>query len=293
MLINKNINKENGKVEKLFGFNPKFVLIILLFFPFASVYAEGEEMDMVAYTDTAFLILFLFMILLTIIFMVYHAGIQKLPGEVSLWAKFMNLLIDAKPLENEKEILLDHDYDGIKELDNNLPPWWKYLFYVTIVWSIIYMLVFHVFDTGKLMEAEYAEEIEIAELQRAQFLAGGEFIDENNVKATMDPGTMFSGKEIYVKYCAACHGNNGEGLVGPNLTDDYWIHGGDIKNIFIIIKNGVPEKGMISWKAQLNPKNMQEVGSYILSLHGTNPPNQKPPQGEKWVATVDSLVVAQ
>jgi cytochrome c oxidase cbb3-type subunit 3 len=205
----------------------------------------------------------------------------------------MDLLIDAKPIENEKEILLDHDYDGIKELNNNLPPWWKYLFYVTIVWSVIYMLVFHVFNTGKLMEAEYAEEIQIAELQRAQLLAGGEFIDENTVKVTTDPGTMFSGKEIFTKYCAACHGNNGEGLVGPNFTDEYWIHGGDIKNIFRIIKDGVPEKGMISWKAQISPKNMQEVGSYILSLKGTNPPNQKPPQGEKWIEPVETANVSQ
>lgn len=282
MLI-KNLNKSTRKDKQLLGLNFSSLLTLFLLTPFVSVFAQEGEIDMVAYTDTAFLIFFLFMILLTIVFMVYHAGIQKIPGEVSLWAKFMDLLVDAKPLENEREILLDHDYDGIKELDNNLPPWWKYLFYVTIVWSVIYMLVFHVFNTGKLMDAEYTEEMEIAELQRAQFLAGGAFIDENTVKASMDAGTLFSGKEIYVKYCAACHGNNGEGLVGPNFTDEYWIHGGDIKNIFRIIKDGVPEKGMISWKSQLSPKNMQEVGSYILSMQGTNPPNQKPPQGEKWV----------
>jgi cytochrome c oxidase cbb3-type subunit 3 len=292
MLIKKKI-KESTKVKKHFELNFKLIFTILFLFPFVPIFAQGGEIDMVAYTDTAFLILFLFMIFLTIVFMVYHVGIQKIPGEVSLWAKFMDLLIDAKPIENEKEILLDHDYDGIKELNNNLPPWWKYLFYITIVWSIIYMLVFHVFDTGKLMEAEYAEEIELAELQKAQFLAGGEFIDENNVKVSMDPGTLFSGKEIFVKYCAACHGNFGEGLVGPNFTDEYWIHGGDIKNLFLIIKNGVPEKGMISWKSQLNPKNMQEVGSYILSLQGTNPPNQKPPQGEKWVVPADTAAVSQ
>ncbi|MDP2304242.1 MAG: cbb3-type cytochrome c oxidase N-terminal domain-containing protein [Ignavibacteria bacterium] len=292
MLIKKKI-KESTKVKKHFELNFKLIFTILFLFPFVPIFAQGGEIDMVAYTDTAFLILFLFMIFLTIVFMVYHVGIQKIPGEVSLWAKFMDLLIDAKPIENEKEILLDHDYDGIKELNNNLPPWWKYLFYITIVWSIIYMLVFHVFDIGKLMEAEYAEEIELAELQKAQFLAGGEFIDENNVKVSMDPGTLFSGKEIFVKYCAACHGNFGEGLVGPNFTDEYWIHGGDIKNLFLIIKNGVPEKGMISWKSQLNPKNMQEVGSYILSLQGTNPPNQKPPQGEKWVVPADTAAVTQ
>lgn len=281
MLINKYfkwIIELNNPKQKING-----LVILFIFLPFNFLFAEEKEMDMAAYTDTAFLVFFIFMIFLTFIFMLYHGGVKRIPMEVSAWEKIKGLFFDTKPIENENEILLDHEYDGIKELDNSLPPWWKYLFYVTIVWAVIYMGVYHVFGTGKLMEEEYAEEMEIAELQKAEMLAGGKFIDENSVTELTDPGSLFSGKEVYSKYCAACHGNFGEGLVGPNFTDEFWMHGGGIKNIFLITKNGVPDKGMISWKSQLSPKEMQEVGSYILSFKGTNPSNQKLPQGDKWV----------
>ena len=107
-------------------------------------------------------------------------------------------------------------------------------------------------------------------------------VDEKSVVALDDVAALEAGQTIYIEKCAACHGQLGEGGVGPNLTDPYWIHGGGVKEIFATIKYGVPEKGMISWKEQMNPSQMQKVSSFILTLQGTNPPNGKEPQGELW-----------
>lgn len=191
-------------------------------------------------------------------------------------------LTRSTPIEKEQEILLAHNYDGIKELDNRIPPWFSMLFYGTIIWAAIYMLIFHVFDDGQVQSKEYKVEIEQAKLERDFLIRTGAFINEETVKFVDDVASLTEGKEIYLKNCATCHGQNGEGLVGPNLTDDYWIHGGGIKNIFKTIKYGVPAKGMISWETQLDPKKMQSASSYIITLHGTNPPNAKAPEGLKW-----------
>jgi cytochrome c oxidase cbb3-type subunit 3 len=134
-----------------------------------------------------------------------------------------------------------------------------------------------------VQEEEYIAEMQLAEAQRHILIKSGAFLNEETVTLAADAGALSSGKDIYDKNCASCHGFGGEGLVGPNLTDEYWVHGGGIKNIFKIIKYGVPQKGMISWQTQLSPTQMQEVGSYIVSLANTNPPNAKPPEGEKWV----------
>ena len=131
-------------------------------------------------------------------------------------------------------------------------------------------------------------EVQQAAIERKILAASGAMIDEESVKFVDDAGSLSSGKEIFIKNCAACHGQEGQGLVGPNFTDDYWIHGGGIKNIFMTIKYGVPSKGMISWQTQLNPTEMQEVGSYIMTLRGTDPPNQKAPEGDLWVEASDS-----
>ncbi len=192
-------------------------------------------------------------------------------------------LTGAVPLEKEEVILLDHNYDGIKELDNHLPPWWKYLFYATIVFSIFYMLDYHVWSTSPLQIDEYEQEVSKAQKEIEEFQAkNANSIDETNVKIlTKDAKVVANGKEIFIGKCVACHGALGEGGVGPNLTDEYWIHGGSINEVFKTIKNGVPEKGMISWKATLKPNEIQDVSNYILSIAGTNPPNAKEPQGEK------------
>lgn len=194
------------------------------------------------------------------------------------WEKLFNL----NPLSHEKKLLIDHAYDGIQELDNPTPPWFNFLFYGTIAFGLLYMVVYHVANSAKLQEAEYKEEMTIAEKAREEYLKKfANSINENNVKALTDAKGVADGKSIYDKYCVACHGAAGEGKVGPNLTDEYWLHGGGIKNVFHTITEGVPQKGMISWKKQLNPLQIQQVASYILTLQGTNPPNAKEPQGGK------------
>ncbi|MCS7072957.1 MAG: c-type cytochrome [Bacteroidia bacterium] len=195
-----------------------------------------------------------------------------------LWDRFTGAKTGAK-----QEILLDHDYDGIQELDNPPPPLFNYLFYGTIVFSIIYLIYYHMTD-APLMEAEYHTEMAIAQQKRDEWLkTQAANIDETNVQAAKDAGTLANGKAIFMQYCAACHGNEGEGKVGPNLTDDYWLHGGNLKDIFKTIKYGVPAKGMISWQQQLSPLQIQEVSNYIVSLRGTKPANPKEPQGVPFV----------
>lgn len=192
-------------------------------------------------------------------------------------------LVDSVPVAKEKDILLDHDYDGIKELDNNLPPWWKYGFYVTIIFGVFYLLIYHVSNAGKLQGEEYKEELRIAQLQKEERMkASAENVNEENVIPLTDAEPITKGKETYLKLCVACHRPDGGGQVGPNLTDEFWLHGGGIKNIFKTITYGVPNKGMISWQSQLSPKQIQQVASYILTLKGTNPPGPKEPQGDKW-----------
>jgi len=214
----------------------------------------------------------------------------------SLIKKLLKKLSGAAPLEKEQDILLEHEYDGIRELDNKIPPWFSYLFYFTILFSVIYLLDYHVFGSGKVMQDEYAQEMKIAAIQRAALEKTGAFVNETSVTALVDVTDIASGKKIFDANCVACHAAGGAGLVGPNLTDDYWIHGGGIKNIFKTIKYGVPAKGMISWQTQLNPKQIQEVASYILSIHGTNPPNPKAPQGNIYIpeasAAKDSVKAA-
>ncbi|CCH53804.1 cb-type cytochrome c oxidase subunit III [Fibrisoma limi BUZ 3] len=195
---------------------------------------------------------------------------------------FWQSLTGLKPLSQERELMMEHAYDGISELDNPTPPWFMYLFYSTIGFAAIYLLVFHVIGTGNIMEQEYTQEVAIAEKQREEYIkkvAGS--INENTVTLLKDTKSVESGKVLYDQYCTACHGANAEGKVGPNLTDEYWLHGGDVKAVFHTVTEGVPEKGMISWKKQLNPLQIQQVTSYVLSLQGTNPLGAKEPQGEK------------
>lgn len=196
--------------------------------------------------------------------------------EVSLLDKFNA----SVAVEDERDILLDHNYDGIKELDNSLPPWWKYGFYFTIVWGIAYLIYFHL-GSGPSSEKEYNEEVEIAQLQIEEYMKkSANAVDENNVTLASDAGSLDAGKTIYMDNCAACHGRLGEGGVGPNMTDDYWLHGGSINDIFKTIKYGVPAKGMKAWQAELSPSQIRQVSSYIKTLYGTNPPNAKEKQGD-------------
>jgi cytochrome c oxidase cbb3-type subunit III len=188
-------------------------------------------------------------------------------------------------IEQEEEIMLTHDYDGIRELDNNLPPWWKYGFYATIVFAFVYMIHYHVSKSGDLQTEEYTREVAKAERELAEFLKNSASnVDETNVTLLTTPGDLAAGKEIFTGICATCHGKLGEGnAIGPNLTDEYWLHGGSLADIFKTIKYGWPDKGMQSWKETYSPMQIAQLSSYIKSLKGTNPPNGKDKQGELYI----------
>ena len=198
-------------------------------------------------------------------------------------------------LEKESDVMMDHEYDGIHELDNDLPPWWKYGFYISIVAAFIYLLNFHVLKTGDLQTAEYDKSITAAKLEKEEFeKQNAANVNENNVTQLIDAAEIAEGKNIFIEMCSACHGKAGQGGVGPNLTDDYWIHGGGIKDVFKSIKFGWPDKGMKSWQADLSPVQIHEIASFIKTLKGTNPEGAKEQQGDLYTeeATVagDSIV---
>lgn len=203
------------------------------------------------------------------------------------WTKFNKF----KPVEQEADIDLGHDYDGIRELDNNLPPWWLYGFYLCIIFAVIYLWRFHVTHTGPSSVEEFNREMAIAEKQKEEFLKkAANNIDENTV-VMMDAAGISAGQALYITNCAACHGKQGEGTVGPNLTDDYWLHGGSINDIFKTIKYGVPEKGMRSWQEDLSPVKIAQISSFIKSIHGSNPPNPKEKQGDLYKEEAPATIV--
>ncbi len=197
--------------------------------------------------------------------------------------KFLAALTKSKDIDHEEDVMLDHDYDGIKELDNVLPPWWVGLFYASIVFAIIYLVRFEVireYDQAK----EYDNEIAAAKIEIDEYLkTAPDVMDKEKVTLLTDAAEIAKGKEIFTANCVACHRADGGGQIGPNLTDEQWIFGGDIKSVFNIIMEGGREgKGMVSWKATIKPSDIQKVASYVLSLQGTNPPNPKAPEGDFW-----------
>lgn len=199
----------------------------------------------------------------------------------ALWARLdKKLFTKAIPIEHEADALLDHNYDGIQELDNALPPWWKYGFIITIGFAFVYLLNFHVFGNGKNPTEEYQAEMNNAQIQKEVYESKNkDRIDEEHV--SMADATGIKSAEVnYVANCVACHGAKGEGGVGPNLTDDYWLHKGSLNDIYHTLKVGYPDKGMQSWASKFSPKEMSQLASYIKTLKGTNPPNGKVPQGD-------------
>jgi cytochrome c oxidase cbb3-type subunit 3 len=200
------------------------------------------------------------------------------------WSKLdQKLFTKAIPVEKEADILLDHDYDGIKELDNALPPWWKYGFYITIAVAFIYIFNFHVFGNGKNPTEEYVAEVEQAQKDKEIFEANNkDKIDEKNVP-TADAAGLAFGKNVFATKCWTCHGKLGEGGAGPNLTDEYWIHKGSLNDVYSTLKTGYPDKGMQSWATDFSPKEMSFIASYVKTLRGTNPPNPKAAQGDLYV----------
>lgn len=204
-------------------------------------------------------------------------------AENKWYKKLVGLLIkpESSAEISEDQLLLDHDYDGIKELDNNLPPWWVYLFYASIVFGVVYMVRFEILGADD-QEMELKKEIAQAKIEVAEYMkTAPDMMDEKTVTLLTETGDLSAGKDIFNTNCAACHRADGGGQIGPNLTDDEWILGGGIKNIFHTLVNGGRDgKGMISWKGTLKPKEMQKVASYVISLKGTNPPDAKAPEGE-------------
>jgi len=208
------------------------------------------------------------------------------PSKFVLWIqKTYKKLLGSRPIEEEGEIILDHNYDGIKELDNNLPPWWLYGFYATIIFGVVYMLRYHVFNADDQFaeyEIEYAEaQREIEEYKRT----AKNLVDVNTVEVLTEASDLNAGKAIFEGKCIVCHKADGGGGIGPNLTDEYWILGGGIKNVFRTISEGGRDgKGMVSWKKEgLTPLEMAQVASYVLEFQGTTPAEPKDAEGELWV----------
>ena len=214
---------------------------------------------------------------------------QQMAKKSWFWDNFNK----AASLEKEQEVLLDHNYDGIQELDNSLPPWWKYGFYLTIVVSVIYIYRFHFSHDGLSQQEEYLAQMQQGEEDKAAYLAkSANNVDENTVVYLTDAASIAAGKDMYGKSCVACHLADGGGSVGPNLTDDYWLHGGGIKDIFKSLKYGWQEKGMKSWKDDYSPKQIQEIASFVKSLKGTKPTTPKEAQGDLYVEAGAVIAVA-
>ncbi len=191
-------------------------------------------------------------------------------------------------MNNDKHLkdplLLEHEYDGIRELNNKLPRWWVLLFDFSILFAALYLLHYHVLHKGKLMAAQYQDEMKLGEQVKAR--AMGEFETKMaSLEPSKEPTILAEGKDTFGKLCAPCHRADGGGLVGPNLCDDYWIHGSNFVDNLRTIWNGVPAKGMVTWKGTLKPNTIYAVGSYIYTLRGTHPPNPKPPENQAPVKT--------
>ena len=197
-----------------------------------------------------------------------------------LWKTTLKKLTKTKPITEEADIMLDHDYDGIKELDNALPPWWLYSWYASMVFAVLYFGYYHLLGGNTKVET-FEEEMEIARLDVEQYKRDNpSTFDATNISAT---GNTDAGKKIFKSNCAVCHAVDGGGGIGPNLTDEYWVLGGGIKNVYNTISEGGRDgKGMIAWKNSLNAEKMQQVASYILTLQNTTPKKPKDKEGDLW-----------
>ena len=277
----------------------KWVFMLMLVLLASGSYAQGESVDnttlltiVVVVAIVAAVVLLVAIYALKVLTKLLKSEQEKQARETGiapeftpgLWQKILRIANKRVDIKDEESIILDHNYDGIRELDNHLPPWWTYLFYATIVFSIFYVIFYHITDTLPLQEKEYeiemAEAAAMAEMRLAASQAAGTAFSEADLELTTDADILASGAKVFGQQCAVCHKADAGGSIGPNLTDDYWIHGGDIQSVFTTIKVGVPDKGMISWEAMLSPEQMRDVANYIKSLRGSNPPAAKAPQGE-------------
>jgi len=263
-------------------FKKASLLIVISLMSSVSFAADGtaESADMI-FSNTSFWTIFsidLCSIAAIIYLTIFANKIIKnsktaIPPE-SIFSSFTN----AVDMDKEDSILLDHEYDGIRELDNDLPPWWKYGFYITIIWAVGYFFYYQVMEIGNLQAAEFKQEMAEDEKQIAAYKAANpNMVNAETVVRLTDSDAIATGKEIYNTNCVACHAGNGGGGIGPNLTDNNWIYNGDIKGVFNTVSEGA-ENGMIAWKDILNPEKIQYVSSFVLSMDDAE--GGKAPQGE-------------
>lgn len=280
------------------------LFFLLLFLTTFAETAEGSKVESHVLADTMTIVLVIGVIALIFSsIIVLHSALQAtleaqrmdmlreqgvdvlrefdMAEQPDFFQKLYKKLTNVVPVEKEQDIMLDHDYDGIKELDNSLPPWWVYMFYLSIIFGFFYIPYYHWSDTPRGQLDYYKLEMEEGEkIKRAYLRAQADLVNENNAEPLTEELALTAGESSFKMYCAACHGQSGEGGVGPNLTDPYWIHGGDFKSVFKTIKYGVPEKGMIAWNTQMGAAEIHKIASYLKTLEGTSPPNPKDPQGE-------------
>jgi cytochrome c oxidase cbb3-type subunit 3 len=212
---------------------------------------------------------------------------MRIPLSARIWTWFVSKWESSTfvPVEKEADIDLNHDYDGIRELDNVIPPWFTAAFVLSILFAGVYMYRYHIAKSAPMQIEELAIANYQAELEHEAYLSTQlNSIDESNV-SVMTGADLEAGQKTFVAMCAVCHKPDGGGMVGPNLTDEYWIHGGSLVDIFKTIKYGVPDKGMISWKEQVSPVQIAQLSNYIRSLKGTNPPDAKAKQGDLYIET--------
>lgn len=277
------------------------VLFFLIFGLMEFFIDSGDKPAILEYPITQFFMLLVLMILIAIeliLASIENIMFQTLSEEGKeryleakdkkiewTWAKnLMKKLTKSRSIEREGEIVLDHDYDGIRELDNVLPPWWVYLFYATIVFSIVYLVRFHVIG-DYTQKQEYEQEVAAAQAAIEEYKrTAKDLVDASTVEFLSDPADLSAGEKIFTTNCVVCHMADGGGGIGPNLTDQYWILGGGIKNVFSTISEGGRDgKGMVAWKQSLKPAEIAQVASYVITLGGTTPANPKEPEGEIWV----------
>ncbi|MFA5833360.1 MAG: cbb3-type cytochrome c oxidase N-terminal domain-containing protein [Bacteroidota bacterium] len=261
----------------------KSMLNRLLFLSlFGSLPVYSQVKDPATELALIFTVSFIVFVVATLMYIigVMNADVDPI---ANLYMKIKNYVIPP-PTEQAPDV--GHVYDDIRELDNRIPPWFNYLFGLTVVFAFVYMIDYHVIGLSKLSTDEYLEEVVAANLQKKIMFASGGSINENALVALKDEASIKEGGENFQKFCISCHGPQAGGIVGPNLTDEFWIHGGGIKNVYTTIKKGVPAKGMISWELVFSQKQIQNLGSYVLSLQGTNPPGGKAPEGQKYVEPV-------
>ena len=289
--------KINYEKQKSSGVNTAVVAAIVFFLLLSNgSYAQAEtaavvtEKSWISTTPTDILMMaFVILCELVVIFYMVRVSLGLLKKEkekvaiakpkISWFQKW------KKPASAEEDQKLDlhHDYDGIRELDNNIPGWWKMGFYASIAFGVLYLFRMFVSESMPLQAQELARANEIAEIKKAAFLKSeANNVDENTV-TMLDAGGIALGYDLYVKNCVACHGDKGQGGVGPNLTDEYWIHKGGIKDIFKTIKYGVAEKGMKAWKEDFSPVQIAQISSYIRSIKNTHAAGGKEKQGEVYV----------